>query len=457
MTTAVPTNIDPWSVSTPYENSTYDLQNVISRKWVNSPNIRGTLDILQSCVLTLVACIYTALHLDVPTKTKWHRILISKFDIDLTYAFFIVMGGVRIDVKDLLSWPDIDDSSRWGVGSLPREDVEGRGTTVRVSGTTVLWLAGQGHWVKIPRAKITDKSKADTFQKILVLIQVSWMIMQCIARWMYKLPLTLLEIHTMVHVVCAMILYGFWFKKPLNVQDPEVIRPDVEGFDGEIALLLQRQFYTTISANLSLLDPREPLPDDSEILLRYIELGPDEKMSVGDVLPNGLALYTVPEAPDEAAPEDALAVLPEEDPDLDILITYEFLNRWQAILNTFGDKRSYGIMKCTDFIDEASKTNDGIDVFMWKLRSMPFSEGKRNLDIDFTTFSGMSAKDLNEELEDFFSWYGGLLGLAVVLSALYGGIHLSAWNWVFPTPLGGPGVEVCVFSYRCCAATVPHL
>src|SRR5689334_2056754 len=116
------------------------------------------------------------------------------------------MGGVRIDVKDLLSWPDIDDSSRWGVGSLPREDVEGRGTTVRVSGTTVLWLAGQGHWVKIPRAKITDKSKADTFQKILVLIQVSWMIMQCIARWMYKLPLTLLEIHTMVHVVCAMIL-----------------------------------------------------------------------------------------------------------------------------------------------------------------------------------------------------------------------------------------------------------
>lgn len=127
------------------------------------------------------------------------------------------MGGLRIDVKDLLSWPDIDDSSRWGVGSLPREDVEGRGTTVRVSGTTVLWLASQGHWVKIPRAKITDKSKADTFQKILVLFQVSWMVMQCIARWIYKLPLTLLEVHTMVHVVCAMILYGFWFKVCLNL------------------------------------------------------------------------------------------------------------------------------------------------------------------------------------------------------------------------------------------------
>lgn len=132
------------------------------------------------------------------------------------------MGGVRIDIKELLSRPDLDTESRWGVGSLPREDVEGRGTTtVRVSGTTVLWLADQGHWIKIPRAKITDKSKADTFQKILVLIQVSWMVMQCIARWMYKLPLTLLEIHTMVHVVCAMVLYGFWFKVRKNPSSTE--------------------------------------------------------------------------------------------------------------------------------------------------------------------------------------------------------------------------------------------
>ncbi|RSL96035.1 hypothetical protein CDV31_013642 [Fusarium ambrosium] len=462
MATGVPTNIDPWSVLAPYENSTYDLRNVISRKWVDSPNIRGTLDILQSCVLTLVACIYTALHLDVPTKTKWHRILYSKvkwslitlfapeivlymaadqlfeawnlrkklkksrltqasapqdFDIDLMYAFFVVMGGVRIDIKDLLSRPDLDTESRWGVGSLPREDVEGRGTTtVRVSGTTVLWLAGHGHWIKIPRAKITDKSKADTFQKIL-------------------LPLTLLEIHTMVHVVCAMILYGFWFKKPLNVQDPEVIRPDVEGFEGEIALLLQRQFYTTISASLSLLDPNQPFPDNCDEPLRFVGPGIGVKLSTGDVLPIGLALYAVPEAQDEDSPENPLAVQPKDDPSFET--TEEFYNRWKAILSTFGHKRDDGIMKCADFIDAASRNDDDEDIFKWKLRSMPFSEGKRNLDIDFTTFRGMSAKELNDELDEFFSWYGTLLGLAVFLSALYGGIHLSAWNWVFPTSWEG--------------------
>ncbi|RTE84277.1 hypothetical protein BHE90_001105 [Fusarium euwallaceae] len=489
MATGVPTNIHPWSVLAPYENSTYDLRNVISRKWVDSPNIRGTLDILQSCVLTLVACIYTALHLDVPTKTKWHRILYSKvkwslitlfapeivlymaadqlfeawnlrkklkklrltqasapqdFDIDLMYAFFVVMGGVRIDIKDLLSRPDLDTESRWGVGSLPREDVEGRGTTtVRVSGTTVLWLAGHGHWIKIPRAKITDKSKADTFQKILVLIQVSWMIMQCIARWINKLPLTLLEIHTMVHVVCAMILYGFWFKKPLNVQDPEVIRPDVEGFEGEIALLLQRQFYTTISASLSLLDPNQLFPDNCDEPLRFVGPGIGVKLSTGDVLPIGLALYAVPEAQDEDSPENPLAVQPKDDPSFET--TKEFYNRWKAILSTFGHKRDDGIMKCADFIDAASRNDDDEDIFKWKLRSMPFSEGKRNLDIDFTTFRGMSAKELNDELDEFFSWYGTLLGLAVFLSALYGGIHLSAWNWVFPTSWEGLVWKVACF------------
>ncbi len=64
----------------------------------------------------------------------------------------------------------------------------------------------------IPRSRIEDRSKADTLQKALVLLQVSWMMLQCIARKAYRLPLTLLELHTMVHVVCAVVMYAFWLK-----------------------------------------------------------------------------------------------------------------------------------------------------------------------------------------------------------------------------------------------------
>lgn len=56
----------------------YDATKQQNITWVDSPNVRGTLDILQSCVLTLVACIYTALHLDVPLKTAWHEVFLYK-------------------------------------------------------------------------------------------------------------------------------------------------------------------------------------------------------------------------------------------------------------------------------------------------------------------------------------------------------------------------------------------
>jgi len=46
------------------------LRTIQAPGFVNSPGFRGTTDILYSCVVTLVACIYTALHLNVPAKSS---------------------------------------------------------------------------------------------------------------------------------------------------------------------------------------------------------------------------------------------------------------------------------------------------------------------------------------------------------------------------------------------------
>jgi hypothetical protein len=61
----------PWNMSVVSDNGTDQLRNLVAPAWVGSPNVRGSMDILRSCILTLVACIYTALHLDVPRKTTW--------------------------------------------------------------------------------------------------------------------------------------------------------------------------------------------------------------------------------------------------------------------------------------------------------------------------------------------------------------------------------------------------
>ena len=76
----------------------------------------------------------------------------------------------------------------------------------------IIALARQGEFVDISPEGITDKSKADIFTKTLICIQVSWMVIQCIARKATGYPLTLLEIHAMVHVVCALTLYVLWWK-----------------------------------------------------------------------------------------------------------------------------------------------------------------------------------------------------------------------------------------------------
>jgi len=48
---------------------------------------------------------------------------------------------------------------------------------------------------------------------------------QSIARKVHGYPLTLLELHTLVHAICAFAMYALWFRKPLDIKEPTVIEP----------------------------------------------------------------------------------------------------------------------------------------------------------------------------------------------------------------------------------------
>lgn len=115
------------------------------------------------------------------------------------------MGGVYVDVDDMLSIADLDQ----GVFDYKHKL---RPFSVRLNPKAIVHLAEKGHWIPISGRKIKGTSKADVLQKILVVGQVLWMAIQCIARTAYDLPLSLLEIHTMIHVACALLLYICWFE-----------------------------------------------------------------------------------------------------------------------------------------------------------------------------------------------------------------------------------------------------
>lgn len=83
---------------------------------------------------------------------------------------------------------------------------------VTLTSKGVLQLIKAGYDFGVSKEKINDRSKHDTVQKLIVAAQVSWMAVQCAARPLYGLPLSLLEIHTMINVLCAIFLYAFWLK-----------------------------------------------------------------------------------------------------------------------------------------------------------------------------------------------------------------------------------------------------
>ena len=72
-------------------------------------------------------------------------------------------------------------------------------------------LAREGLFLEMSNDQIADRSKANILAKSLVCIQITWMLIQCAARKSAGYPLTPLEIHTMVHVVCALCIYGLWW------------------------------------------------------------------------------------------------------------------------------------------------------------------------------------------------------------------------------------------------------
>ena len=81
----------------------------------------------------------------------------------------------------------------------------------------LLDLARNGRFFDISPAIISDKSKANLLGKGLVCIQVIWFFIQWTTRVAAKYPLALIEIHTVVHVVCALSMYILWWKVSLKI------------------------------------------------------------------------------------------------------------------------------------------------------------------------------------------------------------------------------------------------
>lgn len=123
----------------------------------------------------------------------------------MVHGFYAAMGGFAFETSFTGEEPDV-----FGTGH-PRLTITSRGIAL---------LAKCGRLPIIQREDIVDKSKSDGIAKSVACLQAGWMIVQILGRVALDLPVTLLEINTLGHIICAFFIYVLWWHKPQTILEP---------------------------------------------------------------------------------------------------------------------------------------------------------------------------------------------------------------------------------------------
>ncbi|KAF8843866.1 hypothetical protein BDN67DRAFT_84427 [Paxillus ammoniavirescens] len=227
-----------------------------------SCNSRSVWSILGTCALTLFICTWKAAYPNMFPEKRWYTVALYRMALGLsallapeittmraysewkeagkiqeefcslrwtrTHGFFLLMGGFVL--QDGVQRQVLNGYSR------SREQLKNAATVIP----------------KITKKEIMDKSKSDGLGNALLVLQLSWFILQVVARAMNGLAITLLEIDTLALAALSLPLFFFWWSKPLAPECPHI-------------------FYTHVpqtSSNSP--DEQEPFEDEDILVSRRV-------------------------------------------------------------------------------------------------------------------------------------------------------------------------------------------
>ena len=112
--------------------------------------------------------------------------------------------------------------------------------------------SGQRWFPTVTEEDIDNQSKSDSFTKAFAVLQCAWLIIQCIARASEDLRLTELELTTLAFIMCAFVMYGFWWCKPFDAQRPTLLLCLDQGKATRLKKWLRRRTRKTRRINLTI-------------------------------------------------------------------------------------------------------------------------------------------------------------------------------------------------------------
>ncbi|KAI0096580.1 hypothetical protein GGR51DRAFT_543126 [Nemania sp. FL0031] len=216
------------------------LETQLAPAWATTSPIRSTASLLWTSILTLSIAVYSLnIHgRSLPPSLSLGDYIRAKIFIAVKIVF-LLEGGIVLAIEEFLlaralqrELQPFAKQHRGGfgltycfyavMGGFTRKD-----NKAIIKPTALIYLAKEkGRFIQ-PENNIEARGHADGLAKALICVQVGWMVIQCIGRTSMNLPVSLLEIHVLAYVVCALIVYGLWFQKPLDVALPTEVDSDL--------------------------------------------------------------------------------------------------------------------------------------------------------------------------------------------------------------------------------------
>ncbi|KAG1769410.1 hypothetical protein EDD22DRAFT_771251 [Suillus occidentalis] len=203
-------------------------------------NNRSLWDIIWNCAATLFACTWTAIHPNIPGMDEGKFAALSRRlgimtvtlvapELTITWATIQFLSA-RDNTKafndafgvQLHQWTVTHGFFAWMGGFMLYFNDKPRATLTPMELRRFV-DEGSVEMPVIMEADIEDRSKGDALSKGIAIVQLAWFVLQLIARYVQKLPITLLELDTLAVAALTCISYGFWWKKPKGIGRPHAV------------------------------------------------------------------------------------------------------------------------------------------------------------------------------------------------------------------------------------------
>jgi hypothetical protein len=227
-----------------------------SEAYVSSPNTRGTLDILYTCLATIFACTYSSLHLNVPTQRperdpsspppgdmQWNlarllekcgwALLTALVPELILWSAAYRLARAKSALRELRkAWGDTQGA--WTLRHLLYAEMGGfivqyyecpspsrrQRKQWHLTAHSVVGLL-KSNLLKVdpPESdeELADKSKSDAFAKTIAMGQIIYFVVGVIARAVERLAISPLELGTCAIITCTIFTYAFNFSAPKGI------------------------------------------------------------------------------------------------------------------------------------------------------------------------------------------------------------------------------------------------